>query len=621
MNAPTTTLDEGQQSGKDGVQLECDLVMKGGITSGVIYPRLVYQLSKQYRFRSIGGTSAGAIAAAAAAAAQLGVLTGTRPDAFDQLNKLPEELGGAVTGGQGSMLLNLFQPQKPFRRHFALIKLALNAPSKLRLVVRVAINAVLRFPLGALLGAAVGIVIFFTSEGIACWLGALLALGGLVLGALVATAMTLLKALPGNVFGLCSGMPGQTGAPAALTTWLNDYLNGLAGKSSGEPLTFGELWAARLRGVGEGSPHTGEGRKEVELAMMTTALNPQRPFRLPFESGNFFFLEEDLKQFFPDSIVQWMKGHSRKSDVAESLSSGGRKFYALPLAPDTPVLIGVRMSLSFPILLSAVPLYTVDWTLKVNAGKATQATRVLFSDGGICSNFPIHFFDGPLPSRPTFGVDLGDFHPDYPNERVWLPTVRKNGQGVNTFIPSMSERPGLGSVVGFLSAIMNTMQNWNDQLQIGMPGFRDRIVHISHSEAEGGLNLNMPAPTIETLANSGGDAAGRFVSTFAEHNPADEPNAWDNHRRIRARSLLSIIDQQARRLHGAIDRSEVPTWRSVVENPKPPSYRFLSNDQSALAMEILNALDALGTELDRSGIDLSAGAPRPEPEWRAMPRV
>jgi hypothetical protein len=74
--------------------LECDLVMKGGITSGVIYPRIVSELSKTYRFRSIGGTSAGAIAAAAAAAAQLGVIAGTRPNAFSELDKLPGQLGG-----------------------------------------------------------------------------------------------------------------------------------------------------------------------------------------------------------------------------------------------------------------------------------------------------------------------------------------------------------------------------------------------------------------------------------------------------------------------------------------------------------------------------------------------
>jgi hypothetical protein len=47
-------------------------VMKGGITSGVVYPHAVCELARVYRLRNIGGTSAGAIAAAAAGAAELG---------------------------------------------------------------------------------------------------------------------------------------------------------------------------------------------------------------------------------------------------------------------------------------------------------------------------------------------------------------------------------------------------------------------------------------------------------------------------------------------------------------------------------------------------------------------
>src|SRR5437588_12938950 len=50
--------------------LECDIVMKGGITSGVVYPSAVAELSKSYRFRNIGGNSAGAIAATLTAAAE-----------------------------------------------------------------------------------------------------------------------------------------------------------------------------------------------------------------------------------------------------------------------------------------------------------------------------------------------------------------------------------------------------------------------------------------------------------------------------------------------------------------------------------------------------------------------
>jgi hypothetical protein len=40
----------------------CDIVMKGGITSGVVYPLAALELAKDHRFRNIGGTSAGAIA-------------------------------------------------------------------------------------------------------------------------------------------------------------------------------------------------------------------------------------------------------------------------------------------------------------------------------------------------------------------------------------------------------------------------------------------------------------------------------------------------------------------------------------------------------------------------------
>lgn len=50
----------------------CDIVMKGGITSGVVYPLAAVELSKHYTFKNVGGASAGAIAAACVAAAEDG---------------------------------------------------------------------------------------------------------------------------------------------------------------------------------------------------------------------------------------------------------------------------------------------------------------------------------------------------------------------------------------------------------------------------------------------------------------------------------------------------------------------------------------------------------------------
>ncbi len=49
----------------------CDVVMKGGITSGIVYPPAVCELAQDYRFECVGGTSAGAIAAGRSVAERL----------------------------------------------------------------------------------------------------------------------------------------------------------------------------------------------------------------------------------------------------------------------------------------------------------------------------------------------------------------------------------------------------------------------------------------------------------------------------------------------------------------------------------------------------------------------
>lgn len=81
----------------------CDLVMKGGVTSGIVYPAAVCALAKDYRFRNIGGTSAGAIAAAATAAAEYGRRQGHGDRSYARLAGLPDEVAG-------QRLLELFRP-------------------------------------------------------------------------------------------------------------------------------------------------------------------------------------------------------------------------------------------------------------------------------------------------------------------------------------------------------------------------------------------------------------------------------------------------------------------------------------------------------------------------------
>src|SRR5215218_8674575 len=85
--------------------------MKGGITSGVVYPHAVCELAGTYRLKNVGGTSAGAIAAAAAAAAEYGREGG----AYERLSELPAWLG---TDGN---LAALFQPAKSTSPLFKLL--------------------------------------------------------------------------------------------------------------------------------------------------------------------------------------------------------------------------------------------------------------------------------------------------------------------------------------------------------------------------------------------------------------------------------------------------------------------------------------------------------------------
>ena len=58
------------------VRRSVDLAMRGGATSGVVYPFAVCEIARDMRVRNVGGASAGAIAAACTAAAELGRSTG-----------------------------------------------------------------------------------------------------------------------------------------------------------------------------------------------------------------------------------------------------------------------------------------------------------------------------------------------------------------------------------------------------------------------------------------------------------------------------------------------------------------------------------------------------------------
>nr|WP_243882370.1 patatin-like phospholipase family protein [Cellulomonas dongxiuzhuiae] len=558
--------------------------MKGGIASGVIYPRALAELAATYRFRGLGGASAGAIGAALGAAAEFG----RKSDGFVHLDRLPDEL---KDGG----LARMFQAQPRTRPLLDLMLTATtpppvtdppdpsSAPSarKSSRVPRLLWSVVRAFPVATLLGLAPGlalVVVGTLNLGLTGWLligaGLLLAAIGWAAAVGVRAIGLLTQAVPENLFGICRGL-GVDGEPG-LTDWLAEKIETLAGiPPGGEPLTFGNLWTGQT--VSTWCPAAD---RKVDLRMISTCLSQARPYEMPWDARTFFYDPEVWATLFPPHVMAALEKYGATPTQLDLDDPGddidipqwqweeqvalnhNPKLRRLPAAKHLPVIVATRLSLSFPLLISAIPLWTIEWSSEAScaAREAFRAARkartdaperglefvkLWFSDGGLCSNFPIYLFDSPLPARPTLAINLGNLPPrqDEPalEQRGNIVYADDNYDGMRATNAKMPER-GFAAVGAFASGAFNTARNWQDSSYVTAPGYRDRIVRILQSKAEGGMNLRMPNRLIDRLAERGKVAAAimaeRFTKPVVDLKGA---NAWENHYRVRLRALLATL--------------------------------------------------------------------------------
>ena len=531
----------------------CDLILKGGITSGIVYPPAIAEIARDHRFHSIGGASAGAIGAASAAAAELG--RDSRTGGFELLRRIPDQLA-ATDESQQTVLRRLFQPQPATRELFDLIWLVRGTSGRERVkgvlarlsdrgsataswlwlgfafTVAVAVLAVLALVLGDAWSLLVSVPL--VGVALASWFAAW-KLGKLYDGArtLAATAP---HAVAGNLHGLCSGSTPDGSGDIALTDWLYQTLQALAGRDDeetepalrGTPVTYGDLR-----------------RAGIELVTITTDISHGTSERFPLRSGGWAFSESDMRALFPDPVVDHLIASAPKPEddaQREALARDG--LHLLPEADEIPIILGARISLSFPILLSAVPLYA--WR-PVRAGDGWQLVfnQCWFSDGGITSNLPVHLFDRPLPTRPTYAINLGGgADPSAgPWGNIWRPLESRGGR-----LPSVG---AITSTTGFLSAVFDTMQNWADNSLARAPGQRDRICKVRLGSGEGGMNLDMPAETISALVERGQAAGENLAWMQRGERPSGAPpdgvdpekaaRQWDRHRFTRYRTFLAAL--------------------------------------------------------------------------------
>jgi predicted acylesterase/phospholipase RssA len=648
-------------------KLQCDLVMRGGITSGIVYPRAIAKLAETYRFRSIGGTSAGAIAATGTAAAAYGAKTGK--DHFaNRFKTLPDELGkkpGTRPGVEGkkTVLERLFQAQEGTRRLFNVLMSGLGRQGLTAKIAFLVWSLCANYWLYAIVGAAVALlplVVLAATSGLggALWIPLLVGLLPALLFILAATSVGVVRdvllELPRNGYGLCSGssnnVPDDAGV-LPLTDWLHDFFQSVANrKASDAPVTFGDLWGTRDE----------RAERDIELVLMTTNITRGISQRLPFLEGNWgqlFFKEEEFAELFPESIVEHMRTHAANARYPKDIDTAG--FVPLPPPEDLPILLGARMSLSFPFLLSAVPLYAANFEAEKTKDGKYPLERCWFSDGGLTSNFPLHFFDSPLPSRPTFAINLIPYEvaatevdevggtlervsgvaAEDPKgktqqgwDRVWMPSRNSSGIG------SAARFNKFQSVAGFFGALFDTARNWADTELMALPGYRERVVHVQLAEHEGGMNLNMGSDLIEEIG-ARGERAGELLAARYGPNPEKDPQSgddialtWDNHRWIRYRATMAAFEDLARRFRKTWgDAAKQKPWRGYEalldrgSKDTPTSYPLQRPDQQNFASEATRAFVELVSRwqpdqtFDR-GEDSSQGrSPRPKPALRMMP--
>ncbi len=647
----------------------CDVVMKGGISSGVVYPHAVCELARDHRFRNVGGTSAGAIAAAATAAAEYG-----RDRAgFNKLAELPDQIGAE------GKLRSLFQPRRSTQRLFAVLIAAVEGGA-----AKAAGVALFRHLPQALFGAAIGLVLLALAIAeldphhvtgfvvVAIVAGLFLAVLGAALGVLASIALQATRAVPDNGFGICSGGPGtQSGGATALTPWLHGLLNDTAGLPPTEPLCFGHLWAGPDKERTDQPEDQSD--RHLQLAMMTTNLTNRRAHQLPWDSREWFFDPTEFRRLFPAKVVEWMEDHpppprpgATPAEIRESRLRWAlmRPLRPLPAPADLPVLVATRMSLSFPILLSAVPLWKLDMTRDENAvlgkwfkwGKAQHpawdpladkpeewpadgqpgsrplAERCWFSDGGISSNFPVHFFDRLIPRWPTFAINLRPYalgrKADETDQAANTWMVSSNEEGISEWWYRFSPRTALGfmdrRLFGFLSGIVRTMQNRVDEAQMRVPGYRDRVAHVNMSKDEGGMNLTMPPPRIAALTARGRAAAERLHRAFTPPDPPGKEISWDNHRWVRLRSSLAVFEEMHGHFASGYDgkplTAEERTYAELLgraEGEQPRSYPMPQWQQRLASREIAAILAAVeGLDEQRT---VAIDAPQPTPRARISP--
>lgn len=421
-----------------------------------------------------------------------------------------------------------------------------------------------------------------------------------------------------------AGAPRPTVDPN-LMDWMTTMLSDLAGLPTGQVLRFGHLWFGAgftaqswVSDASLTAASLSARDRLVNLELMTSELVHGVSMRFPLDPDQvrdpagrplIFLRRSDLEgpsgMLLPRTVIDALCAEAAQSARDVTTGESIEDLHPLPMPWDLPVVFAVRLSMALPALFQSIRMYRHEVARPVRDDFGALVTRdgrqlrypagstqtlwvqeMWMSDGGITSNFPIHFFDNPLPLWPTLGINLGTHPPGFGHQDVWLPSDAQ----ARTSVPTKLGQ----SLLGFGAGVFNTAMSWRDTSQTFMPAYRGRIAWVRQRSDEGGSNLFMDRERISALALRGAMAGARLSRRFA----AD--GQWQRHQWLRLRVAL-----------GNLSSLDARTAVSMAD----PTYAEILADHWARITEIQTLMDGVADPNPA----IATGGPELPLTWFAPP--
>lgn len=249
-----------------------------------------------------------------------------------------------------------------------------------------------------------------------------------------------------------------------------------------------------------------------------------------------------------------------------------------------------------------------------------------------------------MPSRPTFGINLtsveedalvqqnaqpnGDKRLNTDNLTVTpntLSTVQKADMQTSPEARKDVYLPHIGDLLApewvdlnkslptFLWQIFSTSQNYRDTMQSYLPGYRERIVQVRLTDAEGGLNLAMPQNTINQVIQKGEDASELLCNQFD----------FKSHKWMRLRVLLGLLDDKLRETYDKALKDDKFQAQELIDEAQSNSFPFSyeSVESAEKAKAAIERIKTSSENLWSKGPSLNSDkdSPRPQSALRTTP--